>query len=323
MPSTTTAPPAPSGMRERARARGTSASSSESPASTSSTTLSALRACSAVSAPTFSPASAASVPCRPPAPPVSAPLPTCAARLVPTFPSEPAPDCVTLTAYHGRNSDPARSAAPSEDTSRPYRERSPVIPLTIGATGTAHEDRPRCCPDVLARGCREQILDRCVRLGEPALAVRFIRIRSSEHRGGDAVALGQPRGDLRTGGGRLRGHARARRLVDHAAHGGVDRLREEQLEPRRVERRELLGIAAGRSEKPAGDGDTVERAAQRREPVRRPHPALCPQRLDRAPAALSAGRDPHRVAAGQQLAGEPPPATAPADDQDPRHGGAC
>ena len=82
---------------------------------------------------------------------------------------------------------------------------------------------------------------------------------------------------------------------------------------------ELLGRPAGGAEQPAGDGDPVQRASQRGQPLGRTDPALGAGGLDRGAAGLGTGRDPNDVPGGAHIARERPAACAAADQEDPSH----
>ena len=76
------------------------------------------------------------------------------------------------------------------------------------------------------------------------------------------------------------------RLVEEAADGRVDHLGEEEFKAVRVKLAHLLGIAGRGGEQPAGDGDTVQRAAQRGQAVGGADPGLGARGLDRGAPVL-------------------------------------
>ena len=97
----------------------------------------------------------------------------------------------TLTRYQGRNSDPASSAAPSDDIIRPYRERSVVISLTIGPPAGPLDRRRPACPFVLAWAGRARPRAGPLRPREPRRASpRRRRDRARARRTGSGSASG-------------------------------------------------------------------------------------------------------------------------------------
>ena len=123
------------------------------------------------------------------------------------------------------------------------------------------------------------------------------------------------------GGARLerRGVDRARRLVEHGAHGRVGRLLEHHPQPRAVQR---LDVGPGRGpQQPEQDGDVVQRVAQRPDAVGIADPALAAGRLDLGAARGRARHGAHRVTLGHQRARQRQAAAAAADHERPHDGG--
>ena len=88
-----------------------------------------------------------------------------------------------------------------------------------------------------------------------------------------------------------------------------------------MQSRELVCAAARGPEQPTGDGDALERVAQRRDPIRGADPALGAGGLDRDAAGLLARGHAHRVTLAEESAREPLRTRPAADKQNPRHGG--
>ena len=95
----------------------------------------------------------------------------------------------------------------------------------------------------------------------------------------------------------------------------LDHAREQHVEPRAVQRQQLLRRTGGRAEQDGGDRHVLERTGQRRDHVRIPDERLRAHRLDRGHARRIPRRAPDRVSARDQLAGQQPATTAASDDQ--------
>ena len=125
--------------------------------------------------------------------------------------------------------------------------------------------------------------------------------------------------------GRSRRHARdagcgtaPRRLVDEAPHRRVDQLLQQALEPRAVDRRDRLRLAAGRAEQPEDQRDVADQVEDDAGAIRVGERRLDPARLDLLGIARIARRPAHRPAVVDQAPAQHPAAAAAADDQRPR-----